>query len=199
MSRRYCTETVPARLIDLWQAGFGKLHGRELQLDEHGLSRPVEVSYTPEALECFVAWYDANAAEAESDQMTKSLGQAWGKMTVYACRFALMIEQLRWAYESAPSDGVRPVGVDSLEKAIRLVDYFKSHARRAHALMRGGPTATTSPRRSGGGSSGGIGPASWSASAATPSAIGSAPRGGRGAREGLRMAGAMELHPQGGN
>jgi hypothetical protein len=57
----------------------------------------------------------------------------WSKLIAYAARLALVVHLVRRACGEAVGDDVDG---ESLRRAVRLVDYFKSHARAVYARLR---------------------------------------------------------------
>jgi hypothetical protein len=121
-----------------WNAAIHRLWDRPLVRDEHGRLRPFVVHFTPDARAAFAAWFDAHAIEAEGDDFPPHLQGVWAKLRAYCGRLALILEQLAWAYTpDAPAGHPRNVTLHSVTNAIRVVDYFKSHAARVRCLLRG--------------------------------------------------------------
>jgi hypothetical protein len=74
----------------------------------------------------------AHAAEMNAADFPDHLFGPWAKLKGYAGRLALIVHFLRWACEEVKSENV---DAESMDRAARLVDYFKQHARRALAVM----------------------------------------------------------------
>jgi DNA polymerase-1 len=60
----------------------------------------------------------------------------WSKLRGYAARLALILHFLRWACGEVEDQNVDG---ESMERAARLVAYFKSHARKVYAVMDADP------------------------------------------------------------
>src|SRR6202042_2118876 len=72
-------------------------------------------------------------AETEAPDFPDSLVGPWSKLVAYAVRLALIVHLLRTACgEPLPDE----VDAGSLERAFRLVAYFKSHARAVYDLLQ---------------------------------------------------------------
>jgi len=61
-----------------------------------------------------------------------NLEGTWAKLEGYAARLALVIHEIRFALGEAGED----VDAVSMTGAIKLIDYFKSHARKVYAKLK---------------------------------------------------------------
>src|SRR5262249_59207388 len=105
--------------------------------DLDGKPAPHVVRLSPEVARAWAAWCQAHYAEQEADDFPESLEGVWGKLEAYAPRLALILHLMHLA-----ADPTRPADADPpelpprvIEAAVRLVTYFKSHARRVYAAM----------------------------------------------------------------
>jgi hypothetical protein len=78
----------------------------------------------------FAAWYD------EHNRSHDGPAGSWAKMDGYCARIANIIHHLRFAFGEIKSRD--EVDVESVRRAIELIDYFKNHARRALGRMKAG-------------------------------------------------------------
>ena len=133
---RWPEKKVDRQLIEDWEQTVRRLWGNPMVECEES-PRSYVVKFEPAASTIFMDWFNAHAEETENLDFPEHLGGTWSKMRGKCGRLALLINLLTWAYD--PTEGDRPgdVSVSSVRAAIRLIDYFKAHARRAHALMRG--------------------------------------------------------------
>lgn len=127
---------VNGELVEDWEQAVRRLWDVPMVADA-GSCRPRFVRFQPPAMDVFIAWYDAHSEETEGLDFPAYLAGNWAKMRAYCGRLALIIDRLAWAYDPTEGDMAKDVSVASVRAAIRLVDYFKGHARRAHALIRG--------------------------------------------------------------
>jgi hypothetical protein len=77
----------------------------------------------------------------ESPDFDDSLRGPWSKLEGYGARLALILSQLRWAYD--PTAGPAPPDVDArdVDGAALLVRYFAAHLRRVRAEVAGAAEA----------------------------------------------------------
>jgi hypothetical protein len=129
-------------LVDrLWQ---------RMMNDKDGQAVPHTAFFTPEGKDAWLEHYDAHAAEMNAPDFPPSMRGPWGKLGEYAGRLALILACLEHAGDpTADLDAVPVVDRRAVDNAWRLVVYFKSHARRAHAAstlgscIGGGPVVKT--------------------------------------------------------
>jgi hypothetical protein len=134
---RWSDEGVPPDLAQAWEWAIRRLWLPGMTLGVDNKPRPWFVRFTPDATACYAAWYDAHNEEAESDDFPAYLRGPWAKMRAYCARLALALDRLALAFDPEHDGEPSDVGVESLSRAIILVDYFKAHTRRVRAMMRG--------------------------------------------------------------
>jgi hypothetical protein len=121
---------------------------RRLGYDEDHLDgpAPVVVNLVPEAKERLISWYGENAAEKKA--VARELRNVWSKMPSQLGRLALVLHAGETVAPQDPDATLDDViagrckthvaaelSLATLESAIRLVDYFKAHARRVHGAL----------------------------------------------------------------
>jgi hypothetical protein len=128
--------TIDQQAKEAWEAtlsGLRKLAMREL--DDGALGYQV-VQLSPDARDAWVAWWDAHAAEMCGPDLALPLIGPWGKLRSYAPRLALVLHYL-WLVQSGGEEG--DLKAASIERAVRLVNYFKAHLRRVYGRLRHSP------------------------------------------------------------
>jgi hypothetical protein len=122
-----------------WDRAIRRLWGRKMVLDpETGQLRPYFVRLTDRAVPVWAEWYNAHNAEQSDPDFPRYLVGPWSKLEGFALRLALILAQLRLAYDFADDGPPRDVDPLDVIDATRLADYFKAHFRRARAdLVRG--------------------------------------------------------------
>ena len=131
----WSAEGVPDVVADEWSNLVERLW---LRSPEQRDGRPVPRTIVMDAggESAWRHYYDRHSEEMNDTGFPPSLRGPWGKLREYAGRLTLVLSLLDHA--SDPLCGVQdlPVGDDGfVEDAWRLVDYFKSHARRVHAAV----------------------------------------------------------------
>jgi hypothetical protein len=120
---------------DVQKAVEGVINGLyTLDFDSaHDDCRPVVLSLSAQAKEVWVAFFDRHARE-QAD-LDGDLAAAWSKLEAYCARLALVIELVKWAATGDPPYGPNAIRRQSVEAAIKLVDWFGHEARRVYAAL----------------------------------------------------------------
>jgi hypothetical protein len=135
--RRYSEEGIPRDVTDNWRALIEALWSRQMRAHE-GKSTPHVLTMTREAQSDWRARCQAHMDEQEHDGFPRSLRGPWGKLQAYAARLALVLACMRHATDpSLDSQAIPKVDARLVRDAWRLVDYFKSQARRVYAGIHG--------------------------------------------------------------
>jgi hypothetical protein len=142
--RRWNRAEISRDCLDDWEAAVRFLWSRKL-VDEGGRPRPFFVRLTPQADAKWESWVNGHYAEQHDPEFPPSLVGPWSKLEGFTLRIALILSQLRQAYDPDPRRRTVPVDVDALDiwDATRLIAYFKAHFGPAASC----PAATKSPRR----------------------------------------------------
>ncbi len=128
-AERWSEQGVPDKAAGRWRDAVDRL--LSLEIDEAG---PVIVTLTGKAKRVWESCYNALAAEIESPALLPSLKGAWSKMRSHFARLALIVHLLRRVMGEGTADNVDD---ESMRRAVKLVDYLKSHALRIHRRLAG--------------------------------------------------------------
>lgn len=120
--------------LDQWtrekcSALFDDLALLQMESDESGTLQSVVVKMTPEAKQRFVEYF--NAHQQQQNELIGDQSAAWSKLIAYVPRFTLLLHMVAQA-EAPTSDDVT---VQTVNAAIRLVDWFKHETRRLYAVI----------------------------------------------------------------
>jgi hypothetical protein len=129
-------ETVTDEANLAWQTTLLRLRGLGMKELDDGVLGYEVVRFTEAAKERWIQWWDSHAAEIRGPELPIALIGPWGKLKAYCARLALVLHFF-WL---GPADD-RGVALDmaSVERAIRLIDYFKSHLRIVYSRLRQTP------------------------------------------------------------
>ncbi len=131
---RYWTwEGIRPETRKLWSNAVEALYGLEMDRDEMDFPTSRILDLAPEACQPWEAWYNEHVAETEQPDFPDYLVGPWSKLVAYAARLALIVHLLRAACGERLRD---EVDTESLDRAFRLIAYFKSHARAVYAHLR---------------------------------------------------------------
>lgn len=75
----------------------------------------------------WVEWINSHNREINDPDLSPSFRGPWKKLEAYCARFALILQEARFVSSEAPSEDIDDV---SMNGAVKLVDYFKSHLKR---------------------------------------------------------------------
>jgi DNA polymerase-1 len=104
--------------------------------------RPFIVKLTSSGRQAWQNFTQTHADERNAEDFPPQLIGPWSKLRGYAGRLALILHYLRWACgELGEGDAAATSDVDgeSMERAARLVAYFKAHAKKVYAAMDADP------------------------------------------------------------
>src|SRR5262249_15325361 len=128
--------TVSQASKQAWEATLINLRKLAMQELDDGVLGYRVVRFSPAARETWVDWWNAHAAETRSPDLPVQLIGPWGKLRSYAARLALLVHSL-WLSQT---DGEElEIGVVSVERAVRLIDYYKPRLGRVCARLRRTP------------------------------------------------------------
>jgi hypothetical protein len=96
------------------------------------------VKFTACGRQAWQHFTQAHADERNAEDFPPHLNGPWSKLRGYAARLALIVHYLRWAAGEVEGEDVDG---ESMARAALLVSYFKSHTRKAYAVMDADPRA----------------------------------------------------------
>jgi hypothetical protein len=92
---------------------------------------PLLVKLSPDAKEQFVRFYNANSLER--CELTGDMKASWAKFTGYAARLALVFHLVQSIEDGESMDVLQG---DAMQRAIRLIDWFKRETMRIIRFLR---------------------------------------------------------------
>lgn len=107
---------------------YGKLRGLHMDTDDHGDPNPAKVALAPDARAVLIEAVNDHRAEMETPGFPLRLKGLWSKLEAYLARISLILALSRSVDDGSPE---RVESGDVL-RAVALLDYFKSQARRVH-------------------------------------------------------------------
>jgi hypothetical protein len=110
--------------------------------------RPALLEFDGDARHAWQRFTQRLADEINDEGFPPHLRGPWAKLRSYGARLALILRCLRWAYATAGGevDDLDEVDGESMEAAARLVDYFKSHARKIYCIIDADPRCREAKR-----------------------------------------------------
>lgn len=131
MPAQHWTEhTVEAQVKQQWSDTLQILFNLEMQhIEDEGIDRPQIVNFTTDGNAAWIEWFDSHTDEINSPALDAALKGPWLKMKSYFLRLGLVIHFCRVACGEVESEDV---DAESVARTVRLIDYFKSHARKVY-------------------------------------------------------------------
>jgi hypothetical protein len=132
-------KAISSEVVDAWCELVDRLWTRDM--DSSGEREVPHVTrFTPEGKSAWVELHDVHVALMNDTDFPPSLRGPWGKLREYAGRLALVLACLHHASDPlADPNSVPEVGPRIVKDAWRLISYFRSHAKRVHAVVSDGP------------------------------------------------------------
>lgn len=138
-------ESVPSRWTDdeitsearaSYKALYDGLRGLYVPEDDYGDPEPVRVAFSPDAKEVLVEAVNLHREEMEAVGFPVRLKGPWSKLEAYLARLSLILAMGRVVDEGA----AQRVEAPDVLRAVVLLDYFKSQARRVYVGLYGQST-----------------------------------------------------------
>ena len=117
-----------ARYADLYR----RLSDLPLATDEYGDPNPKPLQLSPEAKKLFARCVDSLGAEVLQPGFPARLEGVWSKLRGYLARLSLVLAVCRCADTATKHERVE---VGDIEAAIKLLAYFKAHAKRVYTEL----------------------------------------------------------------
>lgn len=117
-----------------WNNTLNKIIGIPFNTDSKGNPTPRILKFTSDGLRRLKRWQAELAHRANTANNEAQMGLL-AKLEVYAIRFSLCLEVLRSA--STESD-LTAIGIESVEGAISLTNYFRRNGEKVHSLVSKG-------------------------------------------------------------
>jgi hypothetical protein len=121
---------------EVWETTLTRLRKLAMKELEDGVLGYQTVKFSPAGKEAWIAWWNAHAAEIRDPALPAQLIGPWGKLKACAARLALVLHYL-WLVQTDQDES--DLDVASVERAIRLIHYFKNHLRLVYSRLRQTP------------------------------------------------------------
>lgn len=131
----WTSQGVDSQTIEAWSRLLSSVWSRPMS-EHDGRPSPHVAGFDDSGKKEWIREYNLHSVEMATKGFPPGLETAWGKLREYAGRLALVLACMRHADDSSlnPLDAPTVDGL-TVRDAWRLVDYFKSHAKRVHAII----------------------------------------------------------------
>ena len=113
-----------------WREILSRLIGIVPTVDSNGEIIPEDVPFSPEALDRLYQWQNEQTDRCNADG-SDTLTSIASKLEIYAIRFSLLLALADWACGGEK----KLIDVDTVERAIRLAEYFRSTASKVQGII----------------------------------------------------------------
>jgi hypothetical protein len=122
-----------------WDNAVRALLALEMDKDaESGDQRPRLLPLSGCGRDAWQRFTDAHAKEMNADDFPEHLRGPWSKLRAYCGRLALILDCLDFVSGDG-GDTCRQVNGEAMDRAAKLVGYFKAHARKVYVTMDADP------------------------------------------------------------
>lgn len=113
-----------------WREILSSLIGIVPTVDSNGEIIPEDVPFSPDALDRLYQWQNEQTDRCNVD-CSDTLTSIASKLEIYAIRFSLLLALADWACGSKK----KLIDVDTVERALRLAEYFRSTASKVQGII----------------------------------------------------------------
>ena len=132
IQKEYWSETeLPPIILENWQSIISNLLNLNITDDETLNPSPEILRFTPEAKRILFQWQKTNTDQV-NEANNEAISGIFSKMDMYVLRLALILEMLRYACDESDKQAI---GVEAIQGAIKLVEYFKSSAVKINSIL----------------------------------------------------------------
>ena len=136
-------QVLTAEARENWAAVLQFLWDLKGDEDRPGHWRPRDVHFSSDGAGAWECFFNRLSEEINRGDFAGHLRGTWLRLQNYGARLALVLHYLWWAAAKIAGARRQPevpvVEAVSVERAQRLIEYFKGHARKVHASMSADP------------------------------------------------------------
>ncbi|ADG66832.1 P4 alpha zinc-binding domain protein [Planctopirus limnophila DSM 3776] len=127
---------IPDELFDAMKGLFNRLLALEPEPPEGEFDEPRAklLRFDAAAKSRFIQFHDLHASEQR--ELDSELAASWSKLRAYAGRLAIVIHGIRWANGEIAPERELIVDAETVDAAVRLVEWFGNETRRVYATLR---------------------------------------------------------------
>ncbi len=132
LKKNYWSETeLSPDIVENWHTIISTLLDVSIIQDEAKNPQPKILRFTPKAKQRLFQW-QRELTDLSNKPENEAISGIYAKIEMYALRLALILEMTRYACNESDKQAV---GVESVEGAINLVEYFKNSAVKVHLII----------------------------------------------------------------
>jgi hypothetical protein len=143
LKKEYWSEVeLNPRIAENWNNIISKLLDLSVLQDETNTLQPEILKFSPEAKTILFDWQRKLTDESNNPE-NEAMSGIYAKMEMYAARLALCLEMMRFACSESDK---KNVGIEAVQGAIKLVEYFKKTAFKVHSIISNASPLDKLPR-----------------------------------------------------
>ena len=132
IQKEYWSETdLPPVVSENWDSIISNLLNLSVINDDTSNPSPIVLKFTPEAKRVLFEWQKVNTDQCNGAE-SEALSGIFSKMDMYVLRLALILEMMRYACNESDK---RVIGIEAVQGAIKLVEYFKRSAVKVNSIL----------------------------------------------------------------
>jgi len=132
LKKEYWSETeLNTEIVESWHTNISTLLNISLNQDETNNPKPEILGFTPEAKKLLFEW-QRELADQSNKPENEAISGVCAKIEMYAIRLALCLQMARFACEE---DNKQAIGIEAVQGALKLVEYFKKTALKVQSIV----------------------------------------------------------------
>lgn len=124
-------QDLPAHITPLWSNILNEIIKLNFAVDQNDDPVPLELPFESQAKKKLYEWQRHNTDLCNKEPNEKLVGM-YSKLEIYAIRFCLIIQIIRWVCKEADKDCI---DLQSVESAIELTEYFRTSAKNVQLIL----------------------------------------------------------------
>lgn len=124
-------QDLPSHITPLWSNILNEIIKLNFAVDQNDDPVPLELPFESQAKKKLYEWQRHNTDLCNKEPNEKLVGM-FSKLEIYAIRFCLIIQIIRWVCKEADKDCI---DLQSVESAIELTEYFRTSAKNVQLIL----------------------------------------------------------------
>ena len=124
-------QDLPSHITPLWSNILNEIIKLNFAVDQNDDPVPLELPFESQAKKKLYEWQRYNTDLCNKEPNEKLVGM-YSKLEIYAIRFCLIIQIIRWVCKEADKECI---DLQSVESAIELTEYFRTSAKNVQLIL----------------------------------------------------------------
>jgi len=134
LQKEYWSDTeLGVDIHESWQTIVSNILELSISKDETDTPCPKILRFNPDAKQLLFKWQKTNTDES-NDAQNDAVSGIYSKLEMYAIRLALILQMMMYSCDESDKD---EIGVQAVEGALKLIEYFKQSAIKVHSIISG--------------------------------------------------------------